>query len=178
MDCLPDVLIFEVGHLCVILGTTDARVWGDRWNIRVRSVFWCIIHNIWMAAITVSWTKVPIQILHRLGKIFQGSWSKIDDTSLWSLHWPLKSVSASSSGPWVLVHVFLPLYHLWLYDCPLILSVDPFRPFPLGDWDSLVLPPPSVFSYSYAVFRDLCSVIFIRALWDRKSFKTFLLLVC
>ena len=42
------------------------------------------------------------------------------------LHRPLKLESASISGPWVLVYVFLPIYLLGLDAHTLISSVDPF----------------------------------------------------
>ena len=63
-DGLVNVLLFEVGYLCVSLGMIYARVWYDFWYIRFGEGIWCLDHDGCLAAIAVDHTKVPLQLLH------------------------------------------------------------------------------------------------------------------
>ena len=74
-----------------------------------------------------------------------------------SMYRPLKSVSALISGPWALVSFFLPLYQFVLDACPLLLSVNPFKSFPLGYQYGLLYTIPFTFSYSYFEFKNCMS---------------------
>ena len=83
-DGIIDVLLFEVGHIYVSLGMIDTRVWDDYWHIGFREGLRCLDHDVWLAAIAVGRTKVPLQFIHCTGELVRGFWSKIEYLDLWA----------------------------------------------------------------------------------------------
>ena len=80
-NSLINTLIFEVGHLHDHFGMLDAGVTDDCWD------FWIWVgeggqgigHDGWLTALYVGLPKVPLQILHRTGKLVRGSHPKVED---------------------------------------------------------------------------------------------------
>ena len=69
IDGLVDVLVFEVGHICVPIGTIDACVRDDFWHIWVKEGLWCIGHDIWLTAIAVGHPNILFRIIHCPGEL-------------------------------------------------------------------------------------------------------------
>ena len=68
-DGLVNILLFEVGHLCVSIGMLDDRVRDYGWHIRVGVGCQCLINYGWMADIALDRAKIPLQFLHHPGKL-------------------------------------------------------------------------------------------------------------
>ena len=90
MDILVDVILFEVGHLCVSFGTLDSRVWDDCWNLRFGEGCWCLGHDGWLIDIAVDLPKIPLQLLHCPRNLVRGSRAKAKDTTFYVTSTPLK----------------------------------------------------------------------------------------
>ena len=81
-DGLANVLVFEVGHLCVSLGTFEDCVRGYCFHIWVEEGRRFLGHDGWMADIAVVCPKIPIQSLYCTEKLVQGYWTNIEDVAL------------------------------------------------------------------------------------------------
>ena len=73
-DEIGYVILFEVGNLCVSLGSLDACVWDYFWNIQVGVYRQCLSRDFWLASIYRGFNKVRLQLLHCPKNIFSGSW--------------------------------------------------------------------------------------------------------
>ena len=50
-DILINILLFELGHICIRLGTLSSRVRGGFWLLWVGEGFQCLSHYGWLIAI-------------------------------------------------------------------------------------------------------------------------------
>ena len=57
-NSLVNILLFEVVHFFVCLGTLNARVRDYLWNLWFRKVFWCLGNDGWLTDISVGFPKV------------------------------------------------------------------------------------------------------------------------
>ena len=81
-DILINTLLFNVGHICVIIGTIGVHVWDGCWHLQVEEDCQCLVHDGWQTAITASCTKVMLQLFHLPVELFRFSWSKIEGVFL------------------------------------------------------------------------------------------------
>ena len=79
MDILVNIVIFEVAHFTVCLGTLGAGVRDDCWHLWVEEGFRCLGHYVWFTAITIGLTNIPLHLLHFPGKLVQVSQTKVED---------------------------------------------------------------------------------------------------
>ena len=77
MDILVNIVLFEVGHFPVHLGTLGAGVRYDCWHLWVGEACQCIGPCVWLKYIPVGWLNIPLHLLHFPGKLVQGSWPKV-----------------------------------------------------------------------------------------------------
>ena len=78
-DGLVNVLLFEVGHLCVCLGTLGACVRGYFWYLWFGGGCICLYYDGWLTAIAVGCPKILILLLLPPGELVRGFWIKIKD---------------------------------------------------------------------------------------------------
>ena len=90
MHSLFNILLFEVCHICVCIGTLDARVRNDSWHIWVREGCRCLGHDGWLIDIAVDRPKIPLQLLHCPRNLVRCSWAKAKDTTFYVTASPLK----------------------------------------------------------------------------------------
>ena len=68
-DSLINIIIFELGRICVHLGTLDTRFRDYCWYLWVGEGFRCLVHDGWLKVIAVVRPNIPLQILHFPGKL-------------------------------------------------------------------------------------------------------------
>ena len=78
-DGLVNVIILEVGHLCIRLGMIDTCVRDDCWHLWFGEGLRCLGHDSWLTAIAVGRPKIILQLLHSLLVLVRGSRSNIKD---------------------------------------------------------------------------------------------------
>ena len=79
MDILVNIVLFEVGHFSVRLGTLGADDRGDFWRLLVEEGFQYLVNYVWLTAITIGLPKISLHLLHCPVKLIQVSWLKVED---------------------------------------------------------------------------------------------------
>ena len=81
-DGLVNVLLLQVGHLCVSLGKLNTHARDHCWHPRVGEGIRCLGRDGWLADINVGCSNALLQLLHRPVELVQGYWSKIKHIAL------------------------------------------------------------------------------------------------
>ena len=119
MDGLINVIIFEVGNFYVSIGTLNVSVLYDGRNLWVGYGLQCLSHNGWLTAITVRCANIPLQFLHRTGKLVRGYWYNIEEVAFYFNASALEvgiifALQTLGLGPWILAYIHLRLGRLSL----------------------------------------------------------------
>ena len=78
-DSLINILLFELGHICIHLGALSACFSDDFWHPWVGEAFRCIGHYGWLTDISVGHPNILRQLIRIPGKLVRGSRPKVED---------------------------------------------------------------------------------------------------
>ena len=73
-----DFLLLELSHFCICFGAINAQIVNDMY-LWVRKGVWGFSNDSFLVAVAVGCSKVLLQFLHCLGKLFGSSWPKVKD---------------------------------------------------------------------------------------------------